>query len=337
MPRSCICTLCLLFVALVSTGSLSPAVAQADTTQYAPGTSNVTVETAELPRFAPSYVPVIAYWEKGDERMVKISQGKRLYEEGQLTSSDSSMTRYRVRVEEASDGHYLVRWLPIDYVSSDPTDVFAEDLDDDLAVQLEQEGYLIRTNEMGEFVELENEEVVSALMADVWDAIVEREEDPEMREKLGEFLAYLGGPDFLVQKMMVPLVLYYSLHGYEWPADAPRAYVDELPMPSGGVIAAPGLIKVTDIDEKAGTFRLTNRLEAEPEPLREAVIDVLAVGRSREEVVREMGSMTVELRDENQFFVDYDEGWVLSLDRLRIVEAAMARREEYVTIRAGAE
>lgn len=313
-----------------------PASAQPDTTTTSPEV--IIGKVVVPPSVAPVAVPVIAYWEKGDERTVVVDQGKNHFANGDLVSADSSTMTYRVVVEVEAADHYLVRWTPVAYASSDPVDDVLRDVDAELVAQLDEEGYLIRTNELGTFEALENIETVRALSASVLDALTEGEEDPEMRDKMREFMDKLGGAEFVMQKTIEPILLYYQPYGYEW-STASQAYHEELPMPGGGgTVAAPGTVKATDIDEENGTFRLTNRIVADPESLREGIIDLLALaGTPREDLVREMEGYRFDMRDENVFVIDYVDGVVQTLDRLRIVEFAGDRREQFVTVRVLSE
>lgn len=333
------------FLALVILGgAFRPVVAQVDSVAVPPDSavtdttvagSDVSIESGNSAEVdaEPMAIPVGANWKRGEERIIEISQGKRHFSDGDLLSADSSTMRYRVVVEEAKEEYHLVRWIPSAYESTRTFDEVTNAVDAALAGQLEEEGYLIRTNGWGEFVALENAETVTALAQSVLDAVVESEAGPEDLEQVQAFMKQLGGADFAVQKMIEPITFYYFLHGYEWPT-TPQQYREELPLPGGsGTVVGQGSLKATDVNEEAGTFRLTNRLVAHPESLREGIIDILALaGRPREEVAREMEGLAFEMRDENVFVVDYYNGWVLSLDRMRIVEAVGERREQYIVI-----
>lgn len=333
-----------LFVLVALGIAFRPAAAQVDSSAVLPDAAVADTTVAESDAYIesarfegmdaePTVVPVSANWKRGEERIIEVIQGKRHFRDGELLSADSSTMRYRVLVEDAKEDYYLVRWVPSAYESTRTFEEAMGAVDAALANRLEEEGYLIRTDGWGEFVALENAETVTALARSVLDAVVESEAGPEDLEQVRAFMKQLGGADFAVQKMIEPITFYYFLHGYEWPT-APREYREELPLPAGsGTVVGQGTVKATEVDEKAGTFRLTNRLVAHPESLREGIIDVLALaGRPRDEIAREMEGISFEMRDENVFVVDYFNGWVLSLERMRVVEAVGERREQYIVI-----
>lgn len=300
------------------------------------------------------FMPVVAYWALGEVRTIEFVKGRREYEDGARISADSTVTVYRVSVIDSTEDSYRVRWMA---TASETTHDLLEDvqLDEALLRGLAEEGVIVRTSELGELQEVENMEALKVVLRAVLDStiavVIEQDttgmfDDHEARQGLRAFTESLLSNEFLSQQLLGTFQLYYMWYGYEYPVGVETHYDELLPNPFGGnPLPASGIVVMQEVDWDAYTGTMRSTLNLKPgamDELMQTMMDMAgqtglfpadSLDAKRAEMEAEMAGVTMDVNDVNRYVIDFDSGWVLSLDRVRVVEVVEAgtkRREDFL-------
>jgi hypothetical protein len=280
------------------------------------------------------WVAVIAEWVVGDRRRVEVAAGERKYAGTEVVSEDSSVTVFRVLVTEVGEDYYRVRWHHDDYFDtrqSEETDVPLREAD---VLRMASDGFLVRTDEFGAFERLENARFFEGLMAELIEQLALEQTDEESAAARAIF-DHLGGGAFMVNKLLEPIQFFYFVNGYEWEIGRTIPFEDAVPIGTERFVPASGHWKVVDLDVFEGTFGLRQFLQVDRDALREALVDLfLAGGGPSETVAQEMAAAAIEMNDVNHFVIDARTGWLMSMDRQRVITSGEVRTEQFVRIRA---
>ncbi len=244
-------------------------------------------------------IPLVAYWKVGDTLRYKKSQWK---DKTKNLDLDLSSTATMIVVEE-TDGSYLVNWT---YELSDQmklmmkmfSDAFQETIDKGMELD-------ILTNEMGEFINLENWEDIrnSALQVgeDVAESMFGEEEGnskkskkkKSKRKKKEATDSYEDevDPQSFMNSMMEnmyanaestlehaapELSLYYAYYGSEYNANSRIAYDADLPNPlSGKMMSTTGEVSVILDAENPDLVHFVDSIAIGKEELNKATKEVL--------------------------------------------------------------
>lgn len=281
------------------------------------------------------YVAVAGYWNAGETRFLDVTKRRFDYQNGALAASDSTVTAYTLVVESADDTSYTIRWTPT-AVSS--TKDYAEQMagmEEAVLEQLAADGFHYRTTEYGEFVSLEDTDLLVSIVQQSLDETF-AEQQASAPDGVKDFLAAIKSPEFILSAIGEPIELYHRYYGYEYMVGIPWEYEEIFPNRIGpDPIQGFGRSIVEQLDTLAGTMVLRNHVEADPESLFDAVLNVLmrASGKDREAVLAELGGMKLTMAQEEKYLIDSFSGWVREISWQRVTESGEARRVDSYSLR----
>lgn len=305
-----------------------------------------TVDVASRPD--TSVVPIIAYWDVGEEHTLEVVKGSRTYEGDTLVESDSSVTLYYITVIDSTEDSYIVQWRPEGDIDYETLDMLGEvDVDESMLELLAEEGLIIMTSETGEYLGLVNGDDLVAVTSEIMDAFFDQmmesdttmtalSENPEAMAMMQELLGAFASKDFLEAQLTEDIQLYHMWYGYEYATSGVVEYEEELPSLFGGdPVPARGTFEVDGIDWEEYLVSFVSMVYPDAGALRAMVQSVFEEmpAMADADIDAELEKIGFNMYDANRFVIDFGWGWVLYVDRVRTVEAEGKIKEQYVTMR----
>jgi hypothetical protein len=273
------------------------------------------------------WVMLLSEWQVGDRRDVEIIQGTRTFDASGVIDLDSTRTVYRAVITEAGHDFYRTRWYVEEYESTEDVDEDDFDLSPAEILRLESDGMLIRTDGVGQFLELENQSLFQGVLSKVIEQLA-AEADPDEAEQVIEAIERLGGVDWMVARFLEPILFFYGFHGNDYVVDREIPIQSALSLgQSGHTIPVTGTMRVSDVDYEAGTFVITRTQEADPAALARATQFLMGADEMPE-------PDTIRMTDRERVLVDEFGGWVLEFDRVRTVREGELLEEHFTHIRS---
>jgi hypothetical protein len=293
-------------------------------------------------------VALVAYWELGDERFIELEQGTNRYANGQLSKADTSKILFHVSIVDSTAEHYIVQWRPVKYRDNDEAEPDREALDamiEDHSVLLNMmanEGFRVRTDAFGEYQGLDNIDALiegissmmdsefTRLMQDTTQAISRA--DPELQAKFESALPMFRSQAFIEGKLTEFIQFYYAWFGYEYAMGQIIEYEDSLPNVFGGdPIPARATVEITELDLENYTFNLMHTLKPDEAAFRELLIDFFK--RMGVTDTREIEDAAFDIYDTNRYRIDFDRGWVLSMEWARLFTSGPETQKRFLNLR----
>jgi hypothetical protein len=285
----------------------------------------------------PIMVPAVAWWVPGEVREIEVLKGKRQFMNDSLLTEELTRIVYQIEILEETEEEYRVRWNALEYEGPE----LEEDLSaiNELMEQIEEEGIIVVTNEVGEFLRIDNVAGIQEMLSFVVDMTIremnEATEGMADLQLIQDMRESMTSVEFIEQVVFQEIAYFYGLHGYEYPVGQDLEYADLLPNFTGGnPVLARGLARVIDVDEEQGTFVMLNELTADEHEMAQMMRDMFR--RAGTEAIYDSVAteMTMSLIDTQTTTIDYFSGWTLEVDRIRIVSVPLSgvRTEEFLYI-----
>jgi len=185
-------------------------------------------------------IPFIAYWAAGDSHNFTITKIKQQWQEDNLIKNDSTSFQASFTVLDSSDIGYRIKWAyDIDLSqfanSADSTSNLIKSIAKDMIMEA-----TYRTNEIGQFVELENLEEIKNRTLSIYRTISEYIEksgkmSAEQSEKMQLTLNKIFSSKELVEQMVAKdIILFHSPFGFQYPVTDTLRYEDKIANLFGG-------------------------------------------------------------------------------------------------------
>ncbi len=199
----------------------------------------------------PPGIPFVAYWEVGDVYDFKITKIKKRWNEDELIRNDSSSYIARFTVLDSTETNYRIKWtyktpltelqLPVQIIKKVNEFNITE--------------IIYKTNEVGEFITIENWEEVSKAMKSMFSVLIEEisaEEDvsrSDMLKVIRPMMNLYESKEGIESHLLKELQYFHFPFGVEFSAVDTIFYEEDMPNALGGdPIRSDVLLFVDSVD-----------------------------------------------------------------------------------------
>jgi len=183
-------------------------------------------------------VPIVSYWEKGNQYNFKITKVEEKWKEGKMVKNDTSSYIVNFLVLDSTETEYTIKW-------SYETNLQEFELPDNIKRKLSDyriTEVIYKTSEVGVFLGIENWEEVSKMMNDIFSVMLDEvskedrsdEEKEKMKRVMEPLVEVYKSKQAIEQLVFKELQYFHFLFGIEFSVNEPIVYEDELPNFLGG-------------------------------------------------------------------------------------------------------
>ena len=239
-----------LFVILVINLFSEPAMAQADTL----------------------YFPFVAYWSAGDVYEFRVEKINNQWKNGEHTKMDTTSYDVRFEVLDSTETSYRIQWnYEMDLGGMSLPQKMARKILDDAELEV-----IYKTNELGEFLEVENWEEIAEHMKEFYDKVISIVSFSNGMDKDSVAMALIPKTQMfesqagVEQGFLKELQYFHFPMGIEFDSESVLQYEDELPSLVGsGSIRADCRIRVDSFDIEQDYVVLSHEMQLYQEDTKE--------------------------------------------------------------------
>jgi hypothetical protein len=266
-------------------------------------------------------IPFIAYWELGDTYTYEVTKIKQKWEQGELTSNDSTTYVATFEVVDSTEKTYKIKWsfkTALSKIEVPPAlmEKFAK---------FQKTEIIYLTNEVGQYLGIENWEELGKMNTEMMTYLLmllpSDKSDKNETQNLLESLAPLYNSKASVEQLVYKELQY--LHYPFGAAFVPNQvieYDEELPSVIGnGTIKAHSILKVEAVDVETSRCVLHQKMTLDPEDTQKTILSVLRnFGIKETELLSEMERAKFEINDDNRFEYFYYPGLPIKIETSRV-------------------
>lgn len=266
-------------------------------------------------------VPFVSYWYMNDSYDFKITKIKKSWAKDKLTKNDSTHYIANFRVIDSTSNSYKIEWkyknLLIDsfrnkmekYNESQKTI-------DSILKNYSVSSIVYKTNEVGEFLGVENWEKLSHLTIALISAIEKNSflDDPikkkEFREMLIPLTEMYSSKEGIEQIILSELQFFHYPFGYEYDIAKPLEYDYEIDNIVGeGTIKATAELSIENVDFENYFCTLVEKTSINENDAKKAVLELLLKMKlPKDDVSRIISNAKLDVSELNRYQYYYDPG-----------------------------
>jgi len=260
-----------------------------------------------------SFIPIAAYWEKGDVFDFKVTKIKRTWQDRKLTQNDSAQYTARFFVIGADSLSYTIEWS------------FRNNLFD--ALELPEESrtkftsyrntvVIYKTDEFGSFVGIQNWQEISRMINDLVNELLEiKSKDANvnidgLRNSLKPLLSVYSSQRGIEQLVFKELLMLHFPFGKQYKRGEIYNYTEQIPVMVNSIPATgDGIIFIRLANLAKQRCELVQRMKILPDSAKKMLRSHFhAIGMKPEAIGRTVESSTVQVSDENLYDYYYYPG-----------------------------
>lgn len=279
-----------------------------------------------------SYIPFVAYWEKGDEYTFQVTKLKKQWQKGRLVKNDSSTYTTNFKVLESTDSSYTISWSYETQLISDfniPEDLMETISDYNIT------NVIYETTELGEFIGVTNwkelSNMVNELFGELSKIFVENEDiDKEKFEAaLEPFKMAFSSKEGIESLVLSELQFFHFPFGLEYPEKEVLEYEELLPNLFGGnPIRGDAKLYFKEVDKENLRCTLIQEMTLNPDDTKSILTQLLkSMQMKDEEFMTALKDSRYEINDFNQFEYYYDPGIPIKIETKREARINVGQEE----------
>lgn len=270
-----------------------------------------------------SKISYVAYWEAGDVYEFKITKLKKQWKGENQIKSDSSTYIARFEVLESTDNLYRIKWTY--QLDLTPAMDLPESWNQVLTKHSLSE-LIYTTNELGEFIEIENWQQVADLVKELFKEVIKEQakNDNKTHEALEvmmtPFISHFTSKEGIQQALFKELQCFHFPLGYDYPINDTIKYENELPFMEGAVIKTDASIFFESVDFENDYSVMIHQSIANPEDTKTAIIGLFKeMGINNNDLEEMVKSFNLEFYDDNRYEYYFFPGIPSYIETTRIV------------------
>lgn len=261
-------------------------------------------------------IPFVAYWQNGDCYNFKVTKLKQQWQGDKLIKNDSATFQANFTVLDSSETGYRIKWAyDIDWSKFSFADSSTSELIKNIAKDMIMEA-TYKTDEVGQYMGLENFEEIKNKMLNIFDKISEHFEKsgkmpPEQSKKMNQALLKLFSSQELVEQMVAEdILLFHSPFGIIYPVRDTLLYTGEMQNPFGNTpIPARTSIFTNDLDLDNSFCVISQITTINPTDAKKYLLALLPqLGIPANEIKKMAQTSTLDISDKKHFEYWYNPG-----------------------------
>ncbi len=266
-------------------------------------------------------VPFVSYWSIGDRYDFQVTKVKQQWKNGQLVKNDSSSYITNFRIIDSTENSYKISWsykinLNEFNLTKKLYDLFSN-------YQLTELIYV--TDELGEFVEIENWKEVSELMIGLIDQISnslsekESENQVDVKQVMQPFYDIYASKDGIEQLVFKELHYFHFPFGLEYSVTEPIEYKEQLPNILGGdPIRGDAKLYFETVDFENEHCVLIQEMQLNPDDTKSTLTTLFEqMGLKDQEMEDVLSTAKLDITDYNRYEYFYYPGIPIKIETRR--------------------
>ncbi|NJM24839.1 MAG: hypothetical protein HC859_04280 [Bacteroidia bacterium] len=247
-------------------------------------------------------IPFVAYWSKGDTYTFRVTKLKKQWRSDQQTKDDSSSYTASFLVMDSTESSYRIKWsFKMNVIADFGLPAEARQM----LSKYENNEIIYRTNELGEFVEIENWEALSKDMRDMYREVIDmiakdRKVDKQLlNSTMQPFIEAFQSKEAVEQLAFKELQLFHFPFGVEFNVSDTLQYEEELPNMFGGApIKGISHLFFNDVDVSNYYCSFTRTMRLDPDDTRTMLTDLFRKMKLNDKDFQQaLGSSKVDIND----------------------------------------
>ena len=285
-------------------------------------------------------VPFVAYWSVGDRFDYKIRKIEIRWEDDILVKSDTISRDIQFEVIDSSETMYKVKWR---FKRPKRNEGIAKNLFNAITKEDRYTTVIYTTNELGEFVGVENWKEIRKNMIEDVEITVRRKfgkylgSEEDVEEAMQPFREAYNTKEGIEELALKELFYFHFPMGYEYQVDEVYEYEDFLDSFVGGEgMRGDARVTIDNVDEDNGICRVTHEMQLNPEDaMRETILLLKQMGMATDELDDTLKDAGLRVEDFNTFIYYYDYGLPMTINTSRIIDLevpgdSFRREEKYI-------
>lgn len=259
-----------------------------------------------------NYIPIAAYWEKGDAFDFKVTKVKRTWVDKKLTQDDSTQYTARFQILDADSASYTVQWS------------FRNNLFDKLQLPAESQNkfpdyrntvVIYKTDEFGSFVEITNWQEISKMINDLVNEVIrvkvtDNNNKDEIKKSLEPLLHIYNSQRGIEQLVFKELLMLHFPYGKQYKRGEIYNYTEKIPvMINSEPATGDGVIFLRYANTGIQRCELVQRMKILPDSAKKMLRSHFhSIGMRPQAIGSTIESSVVEVSDENSYDYYYNPG-----------------------------
>ena len=252
-----------------------------------------------------THVPFVSYWWVGDTYNFKVTKMKKKWKDGQLTKSDSSGYIAKFTVIDSTETTFKIKW---EYKACLGTDWgLSEEMMEKLSKYDDLTEVIYATNEVGEFIGVENWQAISEMTTSIFNSLMEettkeKDMDKEAFDKMMQpLISIYSSKDAIEQLVLKELQYFHFPFGVEYPILDTVEYEEEMQNMFGGEpFKGEAILYFEEVDLEDDFCILVKEMQIEPESTHRILSDFFkTLGMKDDELDGFIKSAVFDIRDFN--------------------------------------
>ncbi|GAB5465558.1 MAG: hypothetical protein Kapaf2KO_09940 [Candidatus Kapaibacteriales bacterium] len=266
-------------------------------------------------------VPFVSYWAKGDSYDFKVTKIKQQWKEDELAKNDSSSYLVNFEVIDSTETRYIIKWS---YKTNLRGFNIPENLIDRFS-KYQMTEVIYQTNELGEFLGIENWEEIASMMKGLFtDLIVllseeESTKKEELEKAMQPLIRIYESKEGIEQLVFKELYFFHFPFGLEYDINEPIEYEEQLPNMFGGKpIRGNAKLYFEEVDYENSYCIMIQEMELNPEDTKEIVLTLFKrMGLQDKEMKKAMKTAKFDITDYNRYEYYYYPGIPINIETNR--------------------
>ncbi|MCW5519770.1 hypothetical protein J1N09_07960 [Aureitalea sp. L0-47] len=289
------------------------------------------------PADSTELVPFVAYWSIGDSFEFNMRKIEIRWEDDILVKSDTLSRKIQFEVIDSTETMYKVKWR---FKRPKIDEGIAKNLFKTLTKEDLYTTVIYTTNELGEFIGVENWEAIRKNMLEDMELTMRRKfgkymgSEEDIENAMKPFREAYSTKEGIEELALKELFYFHFPMGYEYEVDETYEYEEFLSSFVGGE-GMRGVAKVTidNVDQDNGICRVTHEMQVNPEDaMKETLLLLEEMGMDTDTMDESMKTAGLRMDDFNTFIYYYDYGLPMTINTSRIIDIDLpgekVKREE---------
>lgn len=273
-----------------------------------------------------TFIPLTAYWKKGDAYNFRITKLKQKWKEDKVTKNDSFSYVANFEVLDSTTDGYTIQWT----CKSDFSQFVLEEGVQDKMAGLFPSEIIYTTTEHGEFVEVVNWKQIMTAMKKMSKQVIkelnkQHREDKKLQMMVKTILSGLQTRAGIEQLLLEELYLFHFPLGYEYAVGDTLSYEEELPSNLESImVTGQTKLYLSEVKQEDYYCVLMEETQANPEETKKAMVEAYrSLGMESKAFEKAMETAVVENNHHNIYQYFYEPGIPYHIN---------AQREFYIQI-----
>lgn len=285
-------------------------------------------------------IPFVAYWSVRDNYDYFVTKIRKSWNGDELENKDSTTYFSTFSVIDSTENSYRIKWINKSNLGIIPPE-FADLLNNN-ATTIE---YIYRTNELGEFEELENWQELSDFLISYTNELIvlalknnSQTSKDQLQKALQPFLSIYKTREGIESIVLKELTYFHFPFGALLNSNEVLEYEDQIPNILGeGTMRGDSKIYFDHVDLENGFCSFTYEMKINEEDALEMLFDLLTkMGVNDDKNLKELKNAKYLIEDHHYFEIFYDPGVPYFIEAKRNIDISTQevkkKREEIVRI-----